>query len=844
MAADRYTVTDVTDGKDGGTVTVMPHGNGWGGSLIEVPREMVAGEPLRVGSQLAGEVLVDGDDLLADLTVAGAPAEKVKLRRRGDGWTHGKTTIPFLPGVDGNQQRDWATQCGYWLGDGVGHFDDLRGYLDDKQRQVDTAEAEAEEKHQEHQRREWRRTRTEYRPETFVNPYAFVPLPEGAPERERPVGHLRREPGHLHGRLTVRATAVTPLMLRSDKPQQGQPSTLPRRSGQPVAPGSTVKGGLRSVVETLTGSCLRVVDTGFIPAYRDVLRATNRAGWVLVSVTETHEGRPTKVRRATNPAWVAFPLLVEALGPEGVRTGATVAVPGTARAVGSGPGSRMELREPGSVTAGTTHVLLVTDTAARGTRKGTTFVVGELQAEQSVTVDEGGWRRFEAALDGSDDFRTGRAADRSRQDLVPVTATVDPAKPRPRSTRAYRQRMGYVDDRGVLRAGVAPGHVLWARLDGTTITDLAYAQTWRHGDSGPTLGERLGPYAPCDDINHACPACRLFGLAPTRAGRTDDPPQPYAGHVVVQDWLVTGTTSTVDLPPSGGPRPGSGQMYLQNPDGAGPRANDGQVPLREWASALDTPRRRPAGRKMYWRTTDQRQRPRWQRDPRPRSADNAGSMLASAEVVDAGATLDGTLVFENLTKPQLGALVAALQPGRLAAHAHEARRTGDAAGDREGTPDVYCFSIGGGKNLGLGSLQVTDVTVTLDADGGGRYRGEPAVTLADDEVDGLVQQLVEASPDAVTATWPDLLEMVLLDAVNPATVGYPRTQPWPEDAAAAVTDDANELGAFEWWTRSAGMPADGLASRDPDRVAIHSFVPLPRPTAQDPAMTTDPQDAS
>jgi CRISPR/Cas system CSM-associated protein Csm3 (group 7 of RAMP superfamily) len=838
---DRYTVIAVDDE----TVSVMPHGDGWGGSIVDIPRQMVDGADITIGSQVSGWILVEGEDVIAEMAVTpGASATKVKVRRRGDGWAHGQTTIPSLAGVDSDQERAWATQCGYWLGDEVRHFHDLRGHLQAKRAEADEQARQAAEVREQHQQRQWVSNRTDYRPDTFVNPYAFVPLPDGAPERTRPAGHLRREPGRLHGRLTVRGSALTPLLLRSEKPEPGQPSALPRQGGQPVAPGSTVKGSLRSIVETLTGSCLRIVDTGFIPAYRDVLRASNRAGWVLVSVTETREGRPTKVRRATNPAWVAFPLLAEALGSDGVRTGATVAVPGTARAVGTGPGARMELREPGSVTAGTTHVVLVTDTSARSGKKGTTFVVGELQTEQTVTVDEGGWRRFEAALDGSDDFRTGRVGDRSRQELVPVDATIDSTKPRPASTRAYRQRMGYLDDQGVLRAGVAPGQVLWARMDGTKVTDLAYAHTWRHGDAGPTLGERLGPYAPCDDIDDACPACRVFGLAPTRASTTREPPQPYAGHVIVRDWTVTGSTSIVDLPPSGSPRPGSGQMYLENPPDAGPRAHDGQVPLREWASALDTPRRRPAGRKMYWRTSDQRQRPRWQRDPRPRREGNAGTMLASAEVVDAGATIDGTVIFENLTTAELGALVAALQPGRLAPHRHEARTSNDPTGSDRSTQGTYCFSIGGGKHLGLGSVAVTDVSVTLDPDGGGRYRGEPSRQLAEEDLDQMVTALVSLTPDHVKATWPDLLEMLLLDAVNPATVGYPRTKAWPDDASAAVTDDASELGAFEWWTRTAGMPSDGLASKDPERLAEHAFVSLPRPTAQDPSMTIDPRDAS
>ena len=116
--------------------------------------------------------------------------------------------------------------------------------------------------------------------------------------------------------------------------------------------------------------------------------------------------------------------------------------------------------------------------------------------------------------------------------------------------------------------------------------------------------------------------------------------------------------------------------------------------------------------------------------------------------------------------------------------------------------------------------------------------------MAEEDLDQMVTALVSLTPDQVKATWPDLLEMLLLDAVNPATVGYPRTKPWPDDASAAVTDDASDLGAFEWWTRSAGMPSDGLAGRDVEKIALYTFVPLPRPTAQDPAMTIDPQDAS
>ena len=139
MTDDRYTVIAVDDE----TVSVMPHGDGWGGSIVDVPRQMVDGADITIGSQVSGWIFVEGEDVIAEMAVTpGASATKVKVRRRGDGWAHGQTTIPSLAGVDSDQERAWATQCGYWLGDDVSHFHDLRGHLQAKRDEADEREAE------------------------------------------------------------------------------------------------------------------------------------------------------------------------------------------------------------------------------------------------------------------------------------------------------------------------------------------------------------------------------------------------------------------------------------------------------------------------------------------------------------------------------------------------------------------------------------------------------------------------------------------------------------------------------------------------------------------------------
>lgn len=93
-------------------------------------------------------------------------------------------------------------------------------------------------------------------------PYDFVPLTR--PERRNPAGHdcLRRD--LLSGRLTGELTARSPVHVASgglELTGRAHPSLVKahfRTEGKVAIPGSTLKGAVRSIVEAISHSCVRI----------------------------------------------------------------------------------------------------------------------------------------------------------------------------------------------------------------------------------------------------------------------------------------------------------------------------------------------------------------------------------------------------------------------------------------------------------------------------------------------------------------------------------------------------------------------------------------------------------
>lgn len=113
-------------------------------------------------------------------------------------------------------------------------------------------------------------------PDSFHNPYNFVPaLPRDGVEGElgdckgdrKPVGHGRYLPDHWTGRIAVKLTTVTPLLIPDaakmsvdDKDHK----TFPVRigvDGKPYLPPTSIKGMLRSAYEAVTNSRLSVFES-------------------------------------------------------------------------------------------------------------------------------------------------------------------------------------------------------------------------------------------------------------------------------------------------------------------------------------------------------------------------------------------------------------------------------------------------------------------------------------------------------------------------------------------------------------------------------------------------------
>lgn len=94
-------------------------------------------------------------------------------------------------------------------------------------------------------------------------PYDFVPLPDKV-IRQDPAGHHRFKSGLLSGTITGELVALTPVHLASGNVELTRNDRVPlvkahfRTRGKIAIPGSSLKGAVRSIVEAITSSCIRV----------------------------------------------------------------------------------------------------------------------------------------------------------------------------------------------------------------------------------------------------------------------------------------------------------------------------------------------------------------------------------------------------------------------------------------------------------------------------------------------------------------------------------------------------------------------------------------------------------
>lgn len=607
---------------------------------------------------------------------------------------------------------------------------------------------------------------------TFVNPYTFVPLPEGSPERRAPYGH-RGRPELLSAHLELVVTAEAPLLVRGFGTDESP--ALPTRPGPggagevAIVPGSGLHGAIRSLHEALTDSCLRVFDDEFVPVYRQQAdgRQVSRLRLAVVTVAPDAPAGAPQPPPTVRLCAAGDPLrhrlhqdrLTALHAAYGLRSGDRLKV-----TVPANPKAPLDaVPDPDG-----DWVVFLSDANARRADRPYKAAVREL-TDREEQIPQHVWSEFLEVVKTADDLRPERLGVHGVDERW--TEVVHEYEPASRQKRPQRVGM-----RSLARSTVHGGQPLWVLLDDQeAITQVRLSQIWRERGA-IRAGARVGGYAPCTDPDRLCPACRLFGSADV-GGRGDGATQQrsYRGHVRFADAVATAPVQgrPVVLPPLGQPRPGSGQFYLQNPPAAVGNA-DRDIPLRQWGSAADRGRepRRIRGRKFYWHTVPPPGELPRRATARPGQAE---AMTAPAVLFPAGTTFRATVVAVDVDREQLGALLAALDPSTVL-----------------GQPDALVH-LGGGRPVGFGSCRIrVDEQASRVWLSASRYGAQP-------DVDGLLAQSRDAFAahrSRYRATWRALARVLDRRAVPPEQVWYP-------PGAGRPGDESYDAG-FEFWMQSAG----------------------------------------
>jgi CRISPR/Cas system CSM-associated protein Csm3 (group 7 of RAMP superfamily) len=642
----------------------------------------------------------------------------------------------------------------------------------------------------------------------FVNPYTFVPHVE-TPERRKPAGHAAMGEKRFSGILEVTVTAKTPLLIggyTATRATDGvEVGVLPKRQSpkdKVMIPGSGLMGAVRSLHEALTGSCLRIVDTDWVPVHRHPVNIEEAKGLELAVVDEVDsKGRATHVRLCDDRVKIPNDLLVNVQphgnalpqtgdqlrfepGPHAKGEGLCVRPEGIAAQASTGMTSAdiARIRPMAKVTEDC-WVLLMTDTNARSPRRKNgglvpaNFAAGRVgpDSRRYVIPEDTAWKNYQQTVEGADDLRTALLP----KGTEPQWGTAPPEyvdvywPPRQgrQATRQATRQGGQPNDvigrRLRARTYLHVGQPVWVRIKDNQVSEIRLSQYWRYrGDK--SVGERIGEAKPCTDPKNLCWSCRMFGSANTEAREDNDTvrQQSYRGHVRIEDLIAIGPPVqpiTWKLAPLASPKPSAGQFYLDNSavPGNARLAEQNTKPAATWGSIADRQRTRLIrGRKFYWRT-DSKADPNDETPVRSRRRPHQtdAMTLDTVELIPAGTVFTGRITFDNLDAAEYGSLLAALRPRML-------KQAGEVGWDKAVT------SVGGGKPFGFGSVLI-DVKPLQVQTAAERYLGESELVQQPPTVSEALTTFRAAVPPNVSKTWTALQHALEFKFIDDAKVWYP-----------------------------------------------------------------------
>ena len=587
----------------------------------------------------------------------------------------------------------------------------------------------------------------------FVNPYTFVPLPRkvvcGQPPGHDPGPDEARE--RYVGALEVTWRIQSPLAIPTEE--------WGSIGGDVRIPGSSIKGAVRSTHEMLFGGCLRQVDLGYRPTYRQLPTMDALKDWRMAVVLDDDEVLLCEKEDPKRRSSIDSKALCERVGDR-ARTGDVVAVNSD-----DDWKDRSELRvaerfqvlqRPAEVSgyeklAGC-YVVLITKKGARRDAVRATWYwsLGKLTRERATFSEKAtrdfSWAMMEARPDGE------------------------------RWIDVFRGKTKLGQARGNEHA-LEPGSVIWVKVLNGMVTAIKLSQFWRER-SKECLGDRIPQETkPCDGENlRLCPSCSVFGSADTLNDQADTDERrregdqrSYAAHVRFGSAIgVDLQGDEVILAPLGQPHPGAGLTYLEptSPEAA-PASRDER--WSRWDSD-GTPKRQLRGRKFYWHSDPERQLDHLKHTQgvgdvpgrHLKREHHSADMCTKAQLVTGG-TFRQTITFDGLDRFGVASLLAALQPGRLLA-------PDDA--------DRFALHLGRGKPLGLGSVtaEITAARITTVAARYGDKAETPLETFAIDPAE------VRTRCGELDAVHEGARKVLRLDGLgeNWWKVTYPTRETWKQ----------------------------------------------------------------
>ena len=581
----------------------------------------------------------------------------------------------------------------------------------------------------------------------FVNAYNFIPV-----QKEHAVSYTDTDEhtGVIEYSITTRSPLFVP-NTSSDQAFKRWGSTVPgkehksydffsyntleqgvdyeNRKFEPVIPGSELRGMFRSIYETLTNSCMGVLNEDLVPVKRTLevfkagLIAKTDGIYTLMAAEDVifHVVDPQKTRNPKNPA---HKRIFDDYENYPYEEGTLLYFNKITRDKGKPHTHEVHLtKESGDNAEG--YLIRGEGDGSIGNKKNCHLFVN--RNKKICILEDADLKRLEDVI-------------QSYQDQPKQSELYSRYK---KALRKFKKEDG---------SALFPVYYSEISSNGKKYLYLSPAAITKES-ANKSVGDLAGNLKPCRHKNGMCPACSLFGMT----GENNE--EAVASKIRVSDAVLDkefskgncyGPITTLET--LGSPKVSNSEFYLIKQDEGDTFWTFDYRINKERVLAYDAQIR---GRKFYWH----------QPDKHLPKVDERTDQNKTIRPVKSNVVFHGKLYYERISQKQLDQLIWILNGGNKS--------------DQVGKGEI-AYKLGGGKPLGLGSVickvtAVTERTVTFE-NGNIRYQMDSKETAAKKyvEVDGFVQDL--KGNQARQNVREAFLVIHSLNAVADKTVSYPVTE--------------------------------------------------------------------